>query len=352
MERRDESLLQDSDLIERLRRYDAGQRLGAPGSRSLFIDQLLEEQAARQRKVVLINSLPRDAKRRAEWREDIDKNGLSADSLRFMPTPLAICGLPHRRLPADQTEYERQQGRMSLVVTAGKLRAPNGERLLQPVPWGPKARLIMAHLSTEALRNRSPVVETADTLKQFMDDMGFKMRGGAHGTIAPFKEQLRALAACRMEFSKWDGRRSAQIDVKPLEKVELWFSDNPDQRSLWPTTITFSQQFYDELVKHALPVDVRALMAFSASSRKIDLLLWLTFRMTRLSSHYVLDWARLKEQFGDGFARDRKFRETFAAELASIHELFPKVPARLTERGLEMGAADPSAFAIPTRIRA
>ncbi len=44
----------------------------------------------------------------------------------------------------------REQGRMRVVVTPGKVTDPNGRRITQPIPWGSKARLIMAHLSTEA----------------------------------------------------------------------------------------------------------------------------------------------------------------------------------------------------------
>nr|WP_281411806.1 replication protein RepA [Aureimonas phyllosphaerae] len=226
---------------------------------------------------------------------------------------------------------------------------PNGNRIHQPIPWGPKARLIMAHLSTEALRNNSPVVETADTLTGFMHDMGFTVTGGERGSLAPFKEQLRALAACRMEFSAWDGSRSAMVDVKPLEKVELWFGEDPAQRSLWPSKIEFSHRYFEELQKHALPIDKRALKAFSGSARRLDLLFWITFRITRLNDHFILDWKPLKEQFGEGFARDRDFRAHLVEDLASIKELFPKLPVKLTARGLEMDAADSTALAIPKR---
>jgi hypothetical protein len=152
-----------------------------------------------------------------------------------------------------------------------------------------------------------------------------------------------------MEFSAWDGSKSAMVDVKPMEKVELWFSDNPDQQSLWPTTITFSDRFFEQLQKHALPIDVRALRAFSNSARKLDLLFWISYRITRLEERLILDWKPLKEQFGEGFARDRDFRAQLADDFASIQELFPKLPAKLTERGLEMEPADARVLSIPKR---
>ena len=152
-----------------------------------------------------------------------------------------------------------------------------------------------------------------------------------------------------MEIASWNGKSSATVDVKPFSKMQLWFSDHPGQQSLWPTTIQFSDEFYSQLEKHALPVDVRALRAFSNSARKLDLLFWITYRITRLQDKLVLDWKPLKDQFGEGFGRDRDFRAQLADDLKSVLELFPKLPVKLTERGLEMESADAKALAIPSR---
>jgi hypothetical protein len=346
----DESLIRDADLRETLEKTTRGFAYQSLVNVLVHAqqqrDKTREEEAAR---AAALAALPREQRRRAIFREVIETTQASPDNLRFMPTPLAICGLPYKALPKNTLEFERSQGKMAITVTAGKLRAPDGRRIQQAVPYGPKARLIMAHLSTVALRNNSPIVETSETLTGFMRDMGFDPRGGRNGNIEPFKEQLRALAACRMEISTWDGKRSGQVDVKPLSKVELWFAENPDQHSLWPSTIAFSGDFYAELTKHALPIDVRVLRALSNSARRLDLMMWITYRITRLNTKLVLDWQPLKGQFGDGYARDRAFRAAMSEDLAAIKELFPKLPVKLTERGLEMDAADASALAIPKR---
>lgn len=353
MDTPDDPLIRDADLLAQLEkaRGSSGGALFDIHKRVLVRQQQDRDadNAAKAARAAKLAALPREQRRRAIFREVIESDGPSPDNLRYMPTPLAICGLPYKQLPSDILEFERAQGKMAVTISAGKLRAPDGRRLQQPVPFGPKARLIMAHLSTEALRNQSPVVETSETLSGFMRDMGFDPRGGRNGNIEPFKEQLRALAACRMEISTWDGKRSGQVDVKPLQKVELWFAENPDQQSLWPTKIAFSQDFYDELKKHALPIDVRVLRALSNSARRLDLMMWVTYRITRLKTKLILDWQPLKNQFGEGYSRDRDFRAALVDDLAALKELFPKLPVKLTERGLEMEAADASALAIPKR---
>ena len=344
-----ETLIRDADLREKLVKYrDAGFMW------ETFAGTLVKEQEKRDaaqavaiaRKAEL-DALPREQRRRAIVREVVENEGLGPENLRYMPTPLAICGMPYKALPPDVTEFERSQGRMAVTVTAGKLRAPDGRRVQQPVPYGPKARLIMAHLASEAKRSNSPLIETSESLTGFMRDMGFDPRGGRNGNIEPFKEQLRALAACRMEISSWDGRRSGQIDVKPLQKVELWFADEPGQQSLWPTKIAFSQEFFQEIIDHALPIDVRVLRALSNSARRLDLVMWLTYRATRLNAPLLLDWGPLKSQFGEGYTRLRAFREALIEDVRAINEIFPKVHIKLSERGLELRPTDQTAFYIP-----
>ena len=352
MSQHDESLIRDDDLRAQLEAARGTSIVFDVVVRSLIASQRKrdEQRAADEAKAAKLAAMPREKRRRTIFREVIENEGPSPDNLRYMPTPLAICGLPYKALPEGEIEFERTQGRMAVTVTAGKLRAPDGRKVQQPVPYGPKARLIMAHLSTEALRNNSPVVETSETLSGFMRDMGFEPRGGRNGNIEPFKEQLRALAACRMEIATWDGKRSGQIDVKPLQKVELWFPDHDDQKSLWPTTIAFSGDFYRELQSHALPIDVRVLRALSNSARRLDLMLWVTYRITRLQAKLVLDWQPLKSQFGEGYTRDRDFKAALVGDVAALKDIFPKLPLKLTARGLEMEAADATALAIPKRI--
>jgi hypothetical protein len=346
-----EAQIRDADLREKLADARAKSFMFETMARVLVREQQERDERAAQAAArrAELDAMPREQRRRSIAREVIETDGPGPEHLRYMPTPLAICGLPYKALPADQFEFERTQGRMAVTVTAGKLRAPDGRRVQQPVPYGPKARLIMAHLSTEALRSNSPIVETSETLTGFMRDMGFDPRGGRNGNIEPFKEQLRALAACHMEISAWDGRRSGQIDVKPLKKVELWFPEQPGQLALWPTKITFSSEFFEQLQKHALPIDVRVLRALSNSARRLDLMMWITYRITRLNVPLVLDWAPLKGQFGEGYTRERAFREALRDDIAALKELFPKAPFKLTERGLEMQPADQAALAIPRR---
>jgi hypothetical protein len=93
--------------------------------------ELEAKQAERDR----LRSLGRDARRRDAVRRALEASPGDIDDLRHIHSVLAVCGLPYTRQPLEVREYERRQGRMSLIVEAGKLRNPTaGDREAQPLP--------------------------------------------------------------------------------------------------------------------------------------------------------------------------------------------------------------------------
>ena len=127
----------------------------------------------------------------------------------------------------------------------------------------------------------------------------------------------------------------------------MWFPTSPDQRMLWPSQVTFSQEFYTTLATHALPVNIHAVRAFAGSPRKLDMLLWLGYRLNNLKEPLNISWEALKEQFGMDYTRDRDFRRHFAEEINEIREVFDKLPVRISERGLTLQPAGAEVIAIP-----
>ncbi len=129
---------------------------------------------------------------------------------------------------------------------------------------------MLLHLCTEAVRQRSPTVEVADSLSGFMREMGFAVTGGERGTIRQFKEQLHRLAACTMQIGLWDGQsRSSTITIRrsasSTSGARAARTASPGRRRCSST-----QDFYDNLVQHALPVDIRrrpGLLGLGAQAR-------------------------------------------------------------------------------------
>lgn len=333
-----EPLIRDPDLLAELESLPKGQF-------SEFAIRQLEE---KQRKRDELALLPREKRRRLATRESLAERRPELPDLRHIHSVLAICGLPYRRQPLDAREYERKQGQMKLIVEAGSLTSPeDGHKVQQPVPFGPKARLLMMHLCSEAVRQKSPTIQIADNLTAFMREMGFPATGGKKGTLHAFKEQLNSLAAARMTIAVWNGERSKQRYIQPFSEVDVWLPLNPEERMLWPTTLTFSLDFYESLKKHALPLNAQAVRAFAGSARRLDLYFWLGWRLNSLDAAKAISWQALAEQFGSDYDRLDNFRRDFSADLKAIQDVFPKLPTKLTEGGLLISGAGPDILALP-----
>jgi hypothetical protein len=308
------------------------------------------EKAKGEERATQLANLPRVQRKRAVIREVIQTGeAITRDNLQHIHSVLALCGLPHTKQPLETREYERRQGNSSLVIEAGKLMTSTGEWEAQPLPYGSRARLLLLHLCSEAVRQKSATIDIADSLTAFIREVGFEVTGGKTGSLNYFKQQLNALAACRMRVGVWGPKGASTLDTKPFKAMQVWLPENPDQQMLWPTRITFSADFFDSLTHHALPVNMHVARALGNSSHMLDLLFWLTFKLYRLEQPLTLTWEALHRQFGDTYARERKFREDFKENVATICSVLPKLPLTLSERGLTLSPADPKVLALPAK---
>ena len=333
--------IRDLDLVQRV-------AMAAPFLRQSVTLQCEREQQRRDNLLLL----PRNARRRAQTKYALEEQGAAErDSLRHIHSVLAICSLPYQRQPDHVREWERKQARMSLKVIAGQLASPDGAWVDQPLPYGSRARLLLLHTCSEAIRQKSATIEIRDSLSGFIRSMGFAVTGGKNGSLSAFKQQVNALAACSMRLGVWDGERAKTINTQPFSSIDVWCATKPGQQTLWPSTITFSQDFYQTLTRHALPVNVHAVRAFAASSRKLDLLFWLGYRLNSLSKTLDISWEALRDQFGSGYARTNNFRRDLAREIGEIKDVFPKLPVKITEEGISIAPGSSEVLAIPTKTR-
>ena len=71
-------------------------------------------------------------------------------------------GLPRRA--TDAKVFERQSGAFSILLQASQLW--NGKELVeQPLPYGTTPRLVMVHVSSEAIRTQNRQVEIGDSMR-------------------------------------------------------------------------------------------------------------------------------------------------------------------------------------------
>lgn len=258
------------------------------------------------------------------------------DRLQFSHTVLCQVGMPRKFTP--ERSFERTNGNRSLLVEAGRLW--NGLSWVdQPLPYGAIPRLVMVHVSTEAVRTKSRVIDIGESMRQFLLHLGLHGTGGPRGGYTALRKQLQALAACRMTLGMTDGDRVSTIDAKPIKRFDAWLANglhDGSQRTLWPGELELSEDFFDTLMRHAVPLDYRALAALKHSALALDVYTWLAHRLQRVTDHRgtKVSWSNLKDQFGQDYGRSKDFKKAFRHALHQVCLVYPDAKLRDAPGGL------------------
>jgi len=258
-----------------------------------------------------------------------------ADQITYQHTILCQTGLPYRSPGDDVRLWERTNGRAYLRIEAGgAIHHDKGGFMDLPLPFGPKVRLILIHLNSEAIKTGSPEIEVEDSMTAFVKRL---LRNDPNGReIRTFKDQLSALSAATIRLAVTDGQRAVQINTQVVTVFDLWFPKNPNQRLLWPSTVRLSRDYFDSLARHAVPLDERAVAALAHSAMGLDVYTWLAQRLHRVPQEkpQFIPWPALHEQFGQGYAELRFFRRAFLKVLKTVQTQYPAARFEADRNGM------------------
>src|SRR3954447_5383651 len=264
------------------------------------------------------------------------------DDLTFMHSALCQCVLPARK-PADGVrEWKRYQGRAVLLVEAGQAVHPaTGDFVLLPLPYGPKARLILMHLNGEAMRTGSAVIHVDSSLTAFVARIQGRSPTGPE--VRTVKDQLAALSAATVRMGISSDERSLQLDTKIVGAFDLWFPRQENQRVLWPSTVRLSLDYFDSLTRHAVPLNERAIAALSHSAMALDVYCWLAQRLHRVPEGrpQFVPWTALFEQFGQNYKQVRFFRRDFLTTLRQVIATYPAARIEADSKGMTLSNSPP-----------
>lgn len=245
----------------------------------------------------------------------------------YLHAILCQVGMPRKQTPGRV--FERRNGAASMLLEAGRLWTKTGWQD-QPLPYGSRPRLIMVHISSEAIRTRQRKIEIGNSAREFMLRLGIQNNGGARGGYKMFKQQMESLAACRLSLGFTGPKNTVTLDAKPISRFDAWMPGTDDQPALWPGELELSHDFYTTLLEHAVPLDPRALGALKDSALAIDIYSWLAHRLYRVSKGAAkVSWANLSEQFGQEYKDSKDFKKTFRPTLKRVLAVYPD--ARVTE---------------------
>ena len=258
--------------------------------------------------------------------------------LGFMARLIALCSLP-RRNPGNQLQYVRRNGPYTLGMSAG---------INNKLPYGTLPRLLMAWVCSEAVRTQSPELVLGDSLAAFMRKLDlYSTSGGTTGGRTRLRNQMRLLFGCMVTLIYEDARGEATMNAPIARTTEFWWSERqPDARSLWESKIELGEDFFNEIIRNPVPLDMNILKSLSRSPLGLDLYLWLTYRTFGLTRPLRLTWRQLYEQFGADPAKASKvaqqaFRRDCLRELDKIQRAWPDLHYRTVKGALVLSPSPP-----------
>ena len=189
-----------------------------------------------------------------------------------------------------------------------------------------------------------------DSLSDFLEKVGIPKGGGARTRL---REQMNRLFNAHVSLIYRDKHDRVTVNATIADRTEFWWNERqPDERTLWQSKIVLSENFFNEIISHPVPLDMNILAALTRSALGLDLYVWLNYRVFGLTRPYRLTWPQIYRQFGinPATATNKRivddFRTKCVRELKKIKIAWPGLDYAAPAGVLEIRPSEPS---VPSR---
>jgi hypothetical protein len=242
----------------------------------------------------------------------------------YMARAMVQATLPHSKPTGN--EYTRVNGNYRLTLLA-----PSDTGL----PYGVIPRLLLAWLTSEAVKTKKREIELGDSLSEFMRELGMVPTGGRWGSIRRLREQCIRLFSTSITASYTDGSQKSIRNANIAESADLyWWDADPQQAGLWRSVVTLSPAFFNEITTRPVPISMDVIRHIKKSPLALDIYYWLTYRVSNQKDPTVIPWPTVAAFIGSEYERVRDFKSAFSQELKKVMLYYSTVEVYPTDQGL------------------
>jgi hypothetical protein len=245
--------------------------------------------------------------------------------LTFQHAALAMVSFPYRN---HGTSFERKSGPWGLSLKAGSLPPEMDELgfLRKPaqtplVPYGPRARLILLALQTEALRKNSREVDVRPSFTSFAKKLGLSTN---NHSLRSLRAQMLSLSLVHLTLRYTRTETWDLYQGNIFSKLHADLQHDPAQRVLWPDVVVFSHDYFESLKEHALPLQWEAVSGLRSSARNLDWYCFLAYRLHALKRPTPISWKGLQAQFSDKLGQMSAFQRQMKRTIKDVSLVYPK----------------------------
>lgn len=266
------------------------------------------------------------------------EDAYSSGRLGFLARAMVMATLPHSK--QEGHFFSRKNGFFTLTMIADPRVG---------LPYGALPRILLAWMTTEVVRNKSPILELGTTLSKFLKKLNLSRQGGARGDITRLREQMLRLFATHISCTYFDPKKghASGDNFSIARSYKLWWKplEAQAENHISNSYVTLAQDFFEELIDRPIPVDVGVLQILRRSPLQMDIYTWLTYRFSFLKENKTIPWLSLKNQFGADYANNvqgtRNFKVNFIKALKTVLMVYSTANVQVNDDGLRLIPSSP-----------
>jgi hypothetical protein len=229
-----------------------------------------------------------------------------------------MVNLPYRDPGKDAQNWWKSNGSVSINVTPGY----QGKKSIG-IPYGTYPRLILAYLITQAVRTKSPEIFLGKTFREFLDLVNIDDGGKQYKQVL---KQIKRITSANFSWTYQKEKIWSRTNIQISHQSQLWWSpQSPDQQSLWESKITLNTDFFNEIIRNAVPLDFRVLRVFKNSPLGLDLYMFLSWRTFNLKDSAFISWEGLHTQLGGQYRNLKEFARDCRKHIKRIQAIWPEL---------------------------
>ena len=218
-----------------------------------------------------------------------------AGALGFMSRLLIMVNLPYRDPGNDTRTWWRKNGNVSIDVNAG---TKDGVSI--GLPYGTYPRLILAYLTTQAVKTKDPNIYLGKSFGNFLRELNIQYGGKQYKLL---QKQLRRTLGASFAWTYETEKRWSRLNIQVSSFSELWWDVKLQEKDIsWKSYIRLNIEFFNEITRNAVPLDLRVLATLKNSPLGLDLYMFIAWRTFNIDREIYISWESLQQQLGGQYA--------------------------------------------------
>ncbi|RZU41341.1 replication protein RepA [Edaphobacter modestus] len=258
---------------------------------------------------------------------------------------LILCGLPYQ--PTSKSKITRQ----AILANGNRVSVTFSTALEGSMPFG-SDRSLLHFLLDKAVKMKSRFVNW-ETATEFLLAMRMAQGGKNRRDLRERFIRLRGLTigverrtAVASEAEIMPVIRRSRLPTS-LERRAERYGQHRLQLDEEAYGIEIDEVFFEELIRHHVPIPEELIQATRRQSQLQDHVLFLCWRCYAAQNESLIPWEYLRQQLWQDDTNEWRIRERFARAIRVLRAIWPQLRAEATTKGLCVAPPDRSVYLTP-----